>query len=190
MSIDWITVAAQILNFLVLLWLLKRYLYRPILDGIDAREREIADRLSQASDARTAAETADVDFRARAARLEGERDSVLEAGRDAAETERQTLLAQSREQLAHEHAAHEMARADELQRYTAELQRSGAHALLALMRWRRARTRVRCRTRPRVWSCSPTSALQSRRSHARTCQESTRSRTRWLPGAARTRQVR
>ena len=36
MSIDWITVAAQIVNFLVLVWLLKRFLYRPILNGIDA----------------------------------------------------------------------------------------------------------------------------------------------------------
>ena len=36
MSIDWITVAAQLINFLVLVWLLKRFLYRPILNGIDA----------------------------------------------------------------------------------------------------------------------------------------------------------
>ncbi|HAB91660.1 MAG TPA: F0F1 ATP synthase subunit B, partial [Pseudomonas sp.] len=46
MSIDWITVLAQIANFLVLLWLLKRFLYRPILDGIDAREAEIARRMA------------------------------------------------------------------------------------------------------------------------------------------------
>ena len=48
MSIDWITVAAQIANFLVLVWLLKRFLYRPILDGIDAREAEIANRMQEA----------------------------------------------------------------------------------------------------------------------------------------------
>ena len=46
MSIDWITVAAQIVNFLALVWLLRRFLYRPILDGIDAREKEIADRMA------------------------------------------------------------------------------------------------------------------------------------------------
>ena len=34
MSIDWITVLAQIGNFLVLVWLLKRFLYKPILKGI------------------------------------------------------------------------------------------------------------------------------------------------------------
>ena len=48
MSIDWVTVLAQIANFLVLLWLLKRFLYRPILNGIDAREAAIAQRISDA----------------------------------------------------------------------------------------------------------------------------------------------
>ena len=56
MSIDWITVAAQIANFLVLVWLLKRFLYRPILDGIDAREAEIAARMGEAAKAREKAE--------------------------------------------------------------------------------------------------------------------------------------
>ena len=48
MSIDWVTVLAQIANFLVLLWLLKRFLYRPILDGIDAREAQISKRMAAA----------------------------------------------------------------------------------------------------------------------------------------------
>ena len=58
MSVDWITVAAQIANFLVLVWLLRRFLYRPILAGIDARERQIAARMAQAEKIREAAEAA------------------------------------------------------------------------------------------------------------------------------------
>ena len=42
MLIDWFTVIAQMLNFLILVWLLKRFLYQPILDAIDAREKGIA----------------------------------------------------------------------------------------------------------------------------------------------------
>src|SRR6202030_2840597 len=38
MLIDWFTVGAQALNFLVLVWLLKRFLYKPILNAVDARE--------------------------------------------------------------------------------------------------------------------------------------------------------
>jgi F-type H+-transporting ATPase subunit b len=39
--IDWFTVGAQVLNFLILVWLLKRFLYKPVLDAIDGRELRI-----------------------------------------------------------------------------------------------------------------------------------------------------
>jgi F-type H+-transporting ATPase subunit b len=40
MLIDWFTVGAQALNFLILVWLMKRFLYQPILNAIDAREAD------------------------------------------------------------------------------------------------------------------------------------------------------
>lgn len=49
MLIDWFTVGAQLLNFLILAWLLKRFLYQPILDAIDAREARIAAELADAA---------------------------------------------------------------------------------------------------------------------------------------------
>jgi F-type H+-transporting ATPase subunit b len=39
MLIDWFTVAAQAINFLILVWLLKRFLYKPVLNAVDAREK-------------------------------------------------------------------------------------------------------------------------------------------------------
>jgi F-type H+-transporting ATPase subunit b len=48
MLIDWFTVGAQALNFLILMWLLKRFLYHPILAAIDAREQRIAAQLADA----------------------------------------------------------------------------------------------------------------------------------------------
>ena len=44
MLIDWFTVGAQALNFIILVWLLKRFLYKPILDAVDAREKRVAQR--------------------------------------------------------------------------------------------------------------------------------------------------
>ncbi len=55
MQIDWVTVAAQIVNFLVLVWLLKRFLYGPIMRamararGPDRRAREQAERARSGS---------------------------------------------------------------------------------------------------------------------------------------------
>jgi F-type H+-transporting ATPase subunit b len=48
MLIDWFTVGAQLFNFLILVWLLKRFLYEPILDALDAREARIAAELADA----------------------------------------------------------------------------------------------------------------------------------------------
>ena len=50
MKINWFTVAAQVLNFLVLVWLLKRFLYKPILKAIDDREKMIAAQIKDADD--------------------------------------------------------------------------------------------------------------------------------------------
>lgn len=49
MLFDWFTVGAQVLNFLVLVWLMKRFLYKPVLDAIDAREKRIAQSLADAA---------------------------------------------------------------------------------------------------------------------------------------------
>ena len=48
MLIDWFTVGAQALNFVILVWLMRRFLYKPILDAIDAREKKIAAELADA----------------------------------------------------------------------------------------------------------------------------------------------
>jgi F-type H+-transporting ATPase subunit b len=62
MLIDWFTVGAQLLNFLVLAWLLKRFLYRPILDALDAREQRIAAELADADAKRAEADKARDEF--------------------------------------------------------------------------------------------------------------------------------
>ena len=49
MLIDWFTVGAQALNFIILVWLLKRFLYKPILDAVYARDDRVATELQDAS---------------------------------------------------------------------------------------------------------------------------------------------
>ena len=47
MLIDWFTVAAQAVNFLILVWLLKRFLYKPVLAAVDEREKRITAQLAK-----------------------------------------------------------------------------------------------------------------------------------------------
>ena len=48
MQIDWFTFFAEIVNFLVLMFLLKRFLYNPVIKAMDQRERKIIGRLQEA----------------------------------------------------------------------------------------------------------------------------------------------
>ena len=55
MLIDWFTVIAQLINFLVLVWLLQHFLYHPILNAIDEREKRIAAEIADADEKKSAA---------------------------------------------------------------------------------------------------------------------------------------
>ncbi|MCK8465523.1 F0F1 ATP synthase subunit B [Aliiroseovarius sp. S1339] len=134
MSIDWITVGAQIVNFLVLIWLLKKFLYRPILDGIDAREAEISERMGEAAAVRTSAEVKEAEYKAQIAELSASRAEMLENARRKADAERDALLAETRTRLEKEQAEREARRAEEARAFTEELHQNGAQALLDLTR--------------------------------------------------------
>jgi F-type H+-transporting ATPase subunit b len=96
MLIDWFTVGAQLLNFLILVWLLKRFLYKPILGAIDAREKRIAAELADAAAKQAAADKERDEFRTKSKALDDQRSAILGKAADEAKTERERLLSQAR----------------------------------------------------------------------------------------------
>lgn len=48
MEFDWTTFILEIINFLILVWILKRFLYKPVLDVIDKRRAGIESTLADA----------------------------------------------------------------------------------------------------------------------------------------------
>jgi F-type H+-transporting ATPase subunit b len=84
MLIDWFTVIAQMLNFLILVWLLKRFLYQPILTAIDTREKGIASKLADAEAKVSDAQKQQADFEAKNKTFDEQRDAMMaKAGTDA-----------------------------------------------------------------------------------------------------------
>jgi F-type H+-transporting ATPase subunit b len=96
MLIDWFTVAAQAVNFLILVWLLKRFLYAPILNAIDAREKRIAAEIADADKNKAEAQTARDEYMRRNAELEGQRSGLLQKAAEDALAERKRLLDEAR----------------------------------------------------------------------------------------------
>jgi F-type H+-transporting ATPase subunit b len=97
MLIDWFTVGAQLLNFLILVWLLKRFLYRPILDTIDAREKRIAAELADADAKKAEARQERDEFQHKNEAFEQQRAALLSSATDEAKAERQRLLDEARQ---------------------------------------------------------------------------------------------
>lgn len=97
MLIDWFTVAAQVINFLVLVWLLKRFLYRPILDAIDAREARIASALADADAKNTDAQRERDAYQHKNEVFEQQRAALMNQATEAAKSERQRLLDEARQ---------------------------------------------------------------------------------------------
>ncbi len=116
MQIDWWTLALQAVNFLVLLWLLQHFLYRPVRAVIEKRSALAERALAEAGTKEEEAETERLGLEADRAKVAQERQALLktlhdeldtERGKalDAARAEADSLVAEARETIARERKA-------------------------------------------------------------------------------------
>jgi len=96
MLIDWFTVVAQALNFLILVWLMKRFLYKPILHAIDAREKRIAGELADADAKKAEAQKERDAFQRRNAEFDQQRDALVSKATQEAQEQSQQLMTEAR----------------------------------------------------------------------------------------------
>ena len=104
MELSWTTFVLEIINFLVLVWILKRFLYKPVLKVIARRQAGIEKRLSDAEALHADAEKLQIQYEGRLADWEQERQQARESLARELDTERtrkmeelQTALKQERE---------------------------------------------------------------------------------------------
>jgi F-type H+-transporting ATPase subunit b len=97
MLIDWFTVIAQALNFLILVWLLKRFAYGPVLQAINLREQRIAAQVTAAAATQAAAIAERETLARKSAELEQHRAALLEQVAQEAKATRSRLLEQVRQ---------------------------------------------------------------------------------------------
>jgi F-type H+-transporting ATPase subunit b len=96
MLIDWFTIGAQVLNFLVLVWVMKRFLYKPILDAIDKREARIAAELADADTKKAEARKERDTFKHKNEEFDRQHATLLKKVSDEAQIERERLLDEAR----------------------------------------------------------------------------------------------
>ena len=98
MEINWFTVIAQIVNFLILVWLLKRFLYKPVLNAVDEREKKISGQLAHAEATKKAAIKEQERFMQKNELFEQERAAKMKQVLEEIDAEKTRLFTETRKE--------------------------------------------------------------------------------------------
>ncbi len=99
MHIDWFVLFAQIFNFLLLMYLLKRFLYGRIIKAMDDREAKIAARFAEAEKLKVEAGEAAELYERRNQLLSEKKEQMLNEATMAADAKRKELMEKVREEV-------------------------------------------------------------------------------------------
>ena len=99
MLIDWFTVTAQVINFMVLVYLLKRFLYGPIIKAMDEREKRIALRLEKAQKKKEEAERELERYAKKNRDLDNRSEALLSEIKEEADARRKELINEARKEV-------------------------------------------------------------------------------------------
>jgi F-type H+-transporting ATPase subunit b len=134
MLMDWFTVAAQIVNFLILVWLLKHFLYGRILRAIAVREDKIAAGLADAEAKQKEAAAQLALYQAKLQDLEQQQERLLAEARLDADKQRAELIEKAREHAASLESEWDEDLTRERDAFLLDLRRRAATEILALAR--------------------------------------------------------
>jgi F-type H+-transporting ATPase subunit b len=132
--IDWFTVCAQIVNFVILVALMKRFLYGPLVKAIDAREQRIAAQLADADGKSKQAELETEQVRQKISELESRCTQMIAEARNEADRKKNEMVATARDSVrAQEQRWREDLRLEQ-STFFSEVRRTAAGEILTITR--------------------------------------------------------
>jgi F-type H+-transporting ATPase subunit b len=99
MQIDPFTFIAQIINFIILLVLLKYFLYNKILGVMEQREENIKNRIHEAEEKKREAETEKAEYREEKRKVEENKEEILSEAREKAREKKEEMLKDARKEI-------------------------------------------------------------------------------------------
>ena len=101
MGIDLVTLIAQIINLLVLIWLLKRFLYRPVLNMIKERQELIDEQINRAKQVKQNALAEEAEYQKKVAAFDAERNEMFKQMQNQVDDLREKLTLEAKQDVAH-----------------------------------------------------------------------------------------
>ena len=93
------TILAQMLNFFILVWILHRFAYKPLVGMMNARKEQIANDLASAEQSRLEAEQIKADYAAQIAKARQEAQEIVEKAHHQAKVSTAEEVAAVRSQI-------------------------------------------------------------------------------------------
>lgn len=134
MEIDWFTVIAQIVNFLILLWLLRKFLYGPIVRAMRERQERVAARMEEAQAREQEAIQEAQSYKLKRQELADEKAEILAATKEEAEARRRELVHQARQEADEMQSQWAAAIAQEKEAFVRELRKQAAKSISEVAR--------------------------------------------------------
>lgn len=97
--IDWFTFIAQIINFIILIFLLWRFLYKPITKTMGERRKRIERQWKEAQQQQEEAQAEAESYRQKQQDLEQRREELLNEAKEKAKAEQENLIKQARQEV-------------------------------------------------------------------------------------------
>lgn len=98
MELDLTLVIATFINFFVLLFLLKTFLYKPVFNMLDARKNEVVNNLTQAEEAKIEAQKLKDDYAAQIKNAKNEAQDIINRATHIGEQTKTEIVTQAREE--------------------------------------------------------------------------------------------
>jgi len=132
--INWFTVIAQIVNFLILVVLLKYLLYNRMIKAMDERERKIQSRLKEAEEKEQAAEREAESLRQKNRDFDEKREKMLAQAKEEADARRKELTQEARHAVTNLRSVWQEAIQREKESFVQDLRKMAATQVYALAR--------------------------------------------------------
>jgi F-type H+-transporting ATPase subunit b len=99
LGIDWRLLVAQLINFAILFWVLRKFLYKPILDVLEKRKTTIEKGFEDAKKAEHALSRAEKDAHALVQKAKQEAVHIIDLAQKTAHQERQEVLQKAKDEV-------------------------------------------------------------------------------------------
>lgn len=134
MLVDGFTVVAQIINFLILVLLLRHFLYRPVMRAMREREAKIAAELEEARLLKQEAVEEAEAYRRQRRELDNEREALLSKAREEVDLWRKDAISKARAEVAEARAGWQKSSAAEKQAFIQHLRQTVGDQVIRISR--------------------------------------------------------